>query len=129
MGSLGTDTNISNIEYENIYTYNSTQMYMIKSNGGNGTVTNCSFKNFIGYSNAYMLDLDTYWGDQSDGDGIKYENIGFEVCIICSQSQQRPESNPSLELEGYQFEWHSAKPHQDSLPGRESMHEYYPNSR
>ncbi|CAK96934.1 CAZyme family GH28 [Aspergillus niger] len=78
MGSLGTDTNISNIEFENIYTYNSTQMYMIKSNGGNGTVTNCSFKNFIGYSNAYMLDLDTYWGDESDGDGIKYENIGFE---------------------------------------------------
>lgn len=98
MGSLGTDTNISNIEFENIYTYNSTQMYMIKSNGGNGTVTNCSFKNFIGYSNAYMLDLDTYWGDESDGDGIKYENIGFEVCIIYSQSQQCPESNPESRI-------------------------------
>jgi len=32
-GSLGTGTAISNIEYNNIYTWQSNQMYMIKTNG------------------------------------------------------------------------------------------------
>ncbi|KAI7321581.1 Rhamnogalacturonase [Hortaea werneckii] len=38
MGSLGTDTNISDITYQNIYTWSSNQMYMLKANGGDGTL-------------------------------------------------------------------------------------------
>lgn len=54
-------------------------MYMIKSNGGDGTVTGLSFNNFMGHSNAYTLDFDTAWSsmDTVDGDGISYSNITF----------------------------------------------------
>lgn len=54
-------------------------MYMIKSNGGSGTVTGVSFNNFMGHSNAYTLDFDTAWSsmDTVDGDGINYSNISF----------------------------------------------------
>jgi hypothetical protein len=48
MGSLSTGTNISDITYRNIYTWSSNQMYMIKSNGGDGTVSNVLLENFIG---------------------------------------------------------------------------------
>jgi rhamnogalacturonan hydrolase len=54
-------------------------MYMIKSNGGSGTVENLAFNNFMGHSNAYTLDFDTAWAsmDAADGDGINYSNISF----------------------------------------------------
>ncbi|KAE8309466.1 RGase E [Aspergillus transmontanensis] len=80
MGSLGSGTNVSNIVYRNIYTWNSNQMYMIKSNGGDGEVSNLLFENFIGHGNAYSLDLDSEWSsmDTVDGDGIFYHNITFK---------------------------------------------------
>ncbi|KAL4897484.1 pectin lyase fold/virulence factor [Aspergillus ambiguus] len=77
MGSLGEDTDISDILYRNIYTWSSNQMYMIKSNGGSGTVSNVVLENFIGHGNAYSLDIDGYWSsmDTSDGDGVQLNNI------------------------------------------------------
>jgi rhamnogalacturonan hydrolase len=48
MGSLGADTDISDVVYRNIYTWKSNQMYMIKSNGGSGTVSNIVLENFVG---------------------------------------------------------------------------------
>lgn len=36
IGSLGADTAISKITYNNIYSWQSNQMFMIKSNGGSG---------------------------------------------------------------------------------------------
>ncbi|ESZ92426.1 rhamnogalacturonan hydrolase [Sclerotinia borealis F-4128] len=79
MGSLGADTAISNIIYNNVYTYGSNQMYMIKSNGGSGTVSDCQFNNFIGRSNAYSLDINAAWTQASAGagDGVIYENLSF----------------------------------------------------
>ncbi|KAK8208138.1 RGase B [Phyllosticta capitalensis] len=78
-GSLAEDTDISNVLYRNVYTYNSNQMMMIKSNGGSGTVKNVVFENFIGRSNAYSLDIDQYWSsmDAADGDGVQLSNITF----------------------------------------------------
>ena len=55
MGSLSTDTDISNIVYRNIYTWKSNQMYMIKSNGGSGSVSNAIFENFIGRYPDYLM--------------------------------------------------------------------------
>ncbi|KAI5364946.1 Putative glycoside hydrolase, family 28, pectin lyase/virulence factor [Septoria linicola] len=77
MGSLGADTDISNITYRNIYTYNSNQEYMIKSNGGSGSVSNVLLENFIGHSNAYSLDIDQYWESMStiSGQGVQLDNI------------------------------------------------------
>ncbi|TGO16695.1 hypothetical protein BTUL_0025g00510 [Botrytis tulipae] len=79
MGSLGADTAISHIIYNNIYTYGSNQMYMIKSNGGSGTVSDCQFNNFIGRSNAYSLNINAAWTQvsKSDGNGVIYENLSF----------------------------------------------------
>lgn len=72
---------MSNIEYNHIYTHDSNQMYMIKSNGGSGTVENLALNNFMGHSNAYTLDFDTEWSSMSvsDGDGITYSNISFST--------------------------------------------------
>lgn len=48
MGSLGTDVEISDITYRNVYTWKSNQMYMVKSNGGSGNVENLILEDFIG---------------------------------------------------------------------------------
>lgn len=79
MGSLSSGVDITDIEYNYVYTHDSNQMYMIKSNGGSGTVQNLAFNNFMGHSNAYTLDFDTAWSSMSavDGDGITYTNITF----------------------------------------------------
>ncbi|KAF7891894.1 hypothetical protein EAF00_008196 [Botryotinia globosa] len=79
MGSLGADTATSHIIYNNVYTYRSNQMYMIKSNGGSGTVSDCQFNNFIGRSNAYSLNINAAWPQASKaaGNGVIYENLSF----------------------------------------------------
>ncbi|GKZ80866.1 hypothetical protein AnigIFM56816_005375 [Aspergillus niger] len=80
MGSLGADTDITDILYRNVYTWSSNQMYMIKSNGGSGTVNNTLLENFIGHGNAYSLDIDSYWSSMTavDGDGVQLSNITFK---------------------------------------------------
>lgn len=80
LGSLGADTAISQVQYKNVYTWNSNQMIMIKSNGGSGYVEDVSFENFIGHGNAYSLDIDQYWSsmDAVAGDGVQLSNITFK---------------------------------------------------
>jgi rhamnogalacturonan hydrolase len=70
---------VHDIEYRDIYTHHANQMFMIKSNGGDGDVYNIAFNNFMGHSNAYTLDFDTAWSSMSavSGDGITYSNISF----------------------------------------------------
>ncbi|KAJ6032902.1 uncharacterized protein N7446_008805 [Penicillium canescens] len=77
MGSLGTDVDVSDITYRNIYTWSSNQMYMIKSNGGSGNVDNVLLENFIGHGNAYSLDIDGAWSSMSkvSGDGVQLTNV------------------------------------------------------
>ncbi|KAF7861840.1 hypothetical protein EAF04_007722 [Stromatinia cepivora] len=78
-GSFGANTAVSHIVYNNIYTYGSNQMFMIKSNGGSGTVSDCQFNNFIGRSNAYSLDINAAWPQArvAAGKGVIYENLSF----------------------------------------------------
>ncbi|KAM0553227.1 hypothetical protein ACHAPJ_007515 [Fusarium lateritium] len=92
MGSLATDTNIHDIEYSNIYTQRSNQMYMFKSYGGSGEVSNIALKNFAGHSNAYTLDLDAEWSSMKPvaGDGILYSNMTFSGWSgTCADGHQR----------------------------------------
>ncbi|EWZ79032.1 polygalacturonase [Fusarium oxysporum f. sp. lycopersici MN25] len=79
MGSLATDIDIHDIEYNNIYTQRSNQMYMFKSYGSSGTVNNVALKNFAGHSNTCTLDLDAQWSSVKliAGDGILYINMTF----------------------------------------------------
>ncbi len=62
-----------------MYTQNSNQMLMIKSNGGSGSLYSSSFSNFIGHSNAYTLDIDGAWSSETKaaGDGVLYEDLTF----------------------------------------------------
>ena len=52
-------------------------MYMIKSNGGSGSVSNVVLENFIGHGNAYSLDIDQYWSsmDPIEGEGVQLHSI------------------------------------------------------
>ncbi|PYI26196.1 rhamnogalacturonase rhgB [Aspergillus indologenus CBS 114.80] len=77
MGSFGTDTNVTDITYRNIYTWNSNNMMLIKSNGGSGFIENVVLENFIGHGNAYSLDVDSAWASMStvEGDGIQMSNF------------------------------------------------------
>jgi rhamnogalacturonan hydrolase len=54
-------------------------MMLLKSNGGNGTVSDCVFSNFIGHSNAYSLYIDAYWTELAlqAGNGILYTDLTF----------------------------------------------------
>src|ERR1019366_2120937 len=67
-------------------------MFMLKSNGGSGTVTNCQFNNFIGHTNAYSLDLNAYWSSESvaTGSGVAYSNLIFSNWTgTCANGVQR----------------------------------------
>ncbi|GAM83955.1 hypothetical protein ANO11243_019450 [Dothideomycetidae sp. 11243] len=94
-GSLGANTNISDVIYRNIYTVQSNEMMMIKSNGGSGTLKNVILENFIGHSNAYNLDVDQYWDDLATqpGEGVQLDNIVFSnwaVTVEDTDAVQRP---------------------------------------
>lgn len=68
----------------NVYTVGGNQAYMIKSNGGSGTVKDVVFQNFISRDTAYGLDVNQYWASESTqpGDGIQLYNITFKVCVV-----------------------------------------------
>jgi rhamnogalacturonan hydrolase len=56
-------------------------MMMIKSNGGSGVMSDVLMENFIGYSNAYSLDIDQHWSPMkvNEGKGVKLNNVTFKV--------------------------------------------------
>ncbi|KAF5023288.1 hypothetical protein F66182_4669 [Fusarium sp. NRRL 66182] len=92
MGSLAGDTNIHDIEYNKIYTQRSNQMFMFKSYGGSGTVSNVALNNFRGHSNAYSLNIDATWQSMKPiaGDGVLYRNMSFSGWSgTCADGHQR----------------------------------------
>jgi rhamnogalacturonan hydrolase len=53
-------------------------MFMFKSNGGSGSVSDSVFSNFIGHGNAYSLDINGYWESaEAAGDGVLYTGLTF----------------------------------------------------
>ena len=57
--------------------FGSLQMYMIKSYGGSGSVSDVILENFIGHGNAYSLDIDQYWSsmDPISGNGVQLSGV------------------------------------------------------
>ncbi|KAG5953923.1 hypothetical protein E4U53_007835 [Claviceps sorghi] len=98
MGSLSTGTDVSNIVYRNIYTHNSNQLFMFKSRGGSGTVSDVTLDNFRGHSNGYGLDLDTDWLRQTigSGPGVSYSRITVRNWKGTSRSGETPRANIRL---------------------------------
>lgn len=80
IGSLGLGTNVSNIMYNNIYERNAGGLY-IKSYGGTGTMSDCTFNNFIVHGSAYTLTNNAYWNHDSGGIGVQFTNLSYTVCI------------------------------------------------
>lgn len=66
---------------------------MIKSNGGSGEFYNAQFKNFMGHTNAWTLDVDSAWTSMKtvEGDGVQYTNLSFsDWSGTCSNAKNRP---------------------------------------
>ena len=78
IGSLGADTNITDITYRHIYA-NGADPCFIKSNGGSGTVANVIWDTVIVRGGAYPLTIDGTWGSESTGDGVLYTNFTYKV--------------------------------------------------
>ncbi|TDL16026.1 rhamnogalacturonase-like protein [Rickenella mellea] len=78
IGSLSNGINIHDIIYRNIYTNGGNQAFMIKSNGGDGTLRNVLFQNFISRGTAYGLDVNQYWETAASGNGVQLTNITFQ---------------------------------------------------
>ena len=74
---IRSDTN----DFSYVYTVGGNQAYMIKGNGGSGTVSNVLFENFISRDTAYGLDINEYWASMSTlaGAGVTLENITFKA--------------------------------------------------
>jgi len=81
IGSLGAGTAVSGIFYQNVYTQNSNQMLLLKSNGGSGYLNNATFQNFIGHKNAYSLWIEQFWSGASTapGPGVNFTNLNVQV--------------------------------------------------
>lgn len=93
IGSLGADTRVTQITYQNIYSQNCNQILLLKSNGGDGYVNQSVFRNFTGHSNAYTINLDAFWSlrEADPGDGVEYDYLVFQNWAgTCLDGLQRP---------------------------------------
>lgn len=79
IGSLGTSTNVSNIHYRNLY-MNTADACYIKTNNGNGTVSNIIWEGVIVHGGPYPLTLNEAWGSDSGSIGVQLQNLTFKVC-------------------------------------------------
>jgi len=60
IGSMQPGNAIENIYYKNVYTNGGNQMFMIKSNGGDGYLRNVVLEGFLGRGTAYGLNIDQH---------------------------------------------------------------------
>jgi len=64
-----------------VYTQNANQMFMLKTNGGDGFVNNLTLSNFIGHKNAYSFYIDQAWAQAAlaPGPGVNLSSISVKV--------------------------------------------------
>lgn len=123
IGSLGTDTAISNVVYDKVYTIYSNQMMLIKSNGGSGYVENVLFENFIGHENAYSLYVDQTWGNVASGSGVSLTNITFKVHTFRPHLLIRSSTNTiHPDLARRRSKWRNPRPYPIWLRPRHALH-------
>ncbi|KAI9688333.1 MAG: hypothetical protein M1822_001281 [Bathelium mastoideum] len=79
IGSLGTGTAISNIYYRNLYMNQADACYL-KTNNGDGTVTDVTWDTVIVHGGAYILAVNEAWGSSDGGKGVQLSNLNFTVC-------------------------------------------------
>ncbi|PYI11492.1 rhamnogalacturonase A precursor [Aspergillus sclerotiicarbonarius CBS 121057] len=99
IGSLSTNTDISDIYYRRIYANNADPCF-IKYHGGNGTVKNIVWDTVTVHGGVYPLSIDGAWGDKSEGDGVEISNLTFKnsrSSIRFQCSSEVPCTNINLE--------------------------------
>ncbi|KAF4536996.1 Rhamnogalacturonase b protein [Lasiodiplodia theobromae] len=91
IGSLGTNTNISNVHYRNLYMNQADACYL-KSNGGNGTVSDIMWENVLIHGGAYVLAVNENWEsrDEDSGDGVQISNLTFKDWNGFNTDNSRP---------------------------------------
>ncbi|KAL9063151.1 MAG: hypothetical protein Q9157_008381 [Trypethelium eluteriae] len=78
IGSLGTGTDISNIHYRNLYMNRADACYL-KTNNGDGTVTDVTWENVIVHGGPYILAVNEAWGSSRGSTGVQLSNLNFTV--------------------------------------------------
>lgn len=79
IGSLGTGTDISYVYYRQIYCNQADPCYL-KTNGGDGTVTDVTWDTVIVHKGPYVLTINEAWGTDRGSTGVQVKNLHFQVC-------------------------------------------------
>jgi rhamnogalacturonan hydrolase len=78
IGSIGTEANVSNVVYRNLY-MNSADACYLKTNNGNGTIENIIWEDVIVHGGPYPLALNEAWDADPGSTGVKLRNLTFKV--------------------------------------------------
>ncbi|PWY91759.1 RGase C [Aspergillus sclerotioniger CBS 115572] len=89
IGSLSTNTNISDIYYRHIYANNADPCF-IKYHGGNGTVKNVVWDTVTVNGGSYPFSIDSAWGTKREGDGVEITNLTFKNWVGYNSNDSRP---------------------------------------
>ncbi|KAI9697475.1 MAG: hypothetical protein M1820_007810 [Bogoriella megaspora] len=89
IGSLGTGTDISNIYYRNLYMNRADACYL-KTNNGDGTVTDITWDTVIVHGGAYILAVNEAWGSSSGSTGVQINNLRFTNWHGYNSDNSRP---------------------------------------
>jgi rhamnogalacturonan hydrolase len=78
IGSLGRGTDVQNIHYRNLYMNEADACYL-KTNGGDGLVSNILWEDVIVHSGPYPLAVNENWGPNRGSTGVRVANLMFRV--------------------------------------------------
>lgn len=89
IGSLGLGTQISTVQYRNVYLNQADGAY-VKTNGGSGTVDSIIWENIINNGGAYVLAVNEAWGSNNGGAGVQLSNLTFRNWHGYNSDSKRP---------------------------------------
>ncbi|KAH8884986.1 rhamnogalacturonase A precursor [Thozetella sp. PMI_491] len=89
IGSLGTGTDVSNIEYKNLYMNNADACYL-KTNNGNGTVKSVSWDTVYINGGSYILAVNEAWNKDSGSIGVQISELTFKNWYGYNTVNSRP---------------------------------------
>jgi rhamnogalacturonan hydrolase len=78
IGSLGRGTDVQNIHYRNLYMNEADACYL-KTNGGDGLVSNILWEDVIVHGGPYPLAVNENWGPNRGSTGVRVANLTFRV--------------------------------------------------
>ena len=81
IGSLGLGTSISNIYYRHLYMNQADACYL-KTNNGDGTVSDVTWDTVIVHRGPYVLTVNEAWGEDRGSTGVQVSNLYFKVCQL-----------------------------------------------